>query len=532
MLATPAQRLAAVTMVGLPPTGLTAEFRTDFARLPFAGVLLFRRHFDSLDRLAPLVTELRALVAPRPILVAMDEEGGFVSQLAPGLPTPPAARVLGRAASEVEVERIGAVLGSWLAAYGVDVNFAPVLDVDVEARNPVIGPRAFGREPARVAALGSAMLRGLREGGVLACTKHFPGHGDTTLDSHLALPVCDADRETLLARDIAPFRATLQLAPLVMTAHVRYPALDPTWPATLSPAIVGGLLRDELGARGAVVTDALEMKGLADCAPLGDGPLRALAAGCDLLLWGAWDGETKAAFDDAARRWEAGGESVLATSRWGAARGAIDALVAAALPIERARLSPPATGASASDAALADAARRAMLVPPGWDEMLDTICRRALQWRGAPARVPVDRLEVLEPAWAGGASIAELLLEHGVPARSRAFSAAAGGAAPGRTAAVDEDFAAARRLAGGPTGAGAAPDPILVALPRRTALSADDARELRALCLARPTVLVALEQDTFLDDFPEAAGRLSACDATPAMRRAVAGEIAGVTTRV
>src|SRR5882672_11193650 len=134
MLATPAQRLAAVTMVGLPPTGLTDEFRRDFARLPFAGVLLFRRHFRSLDRLAGLVRELRALAAPRSILVAMDEEGGFVSQLSPELPTPPAARVLGRAATELEVERIGAAVGAWLTAYGVDVNFAPVLDVDVEAK--------------------------------------------------------------------------------------------------------------------------------------------------------------------------------------------------------------------------------------------------------------------------------------------------------------------------------------------------------------------------------------------------------------
>jgi hypothetical protein len=155
-------------------------------------------------------------------------------------------------------------------------------------------------------------------------------------------------------------------------------------------------------------------------------------------------------------------------------------------------------------------------------------------WKGAPAAVALDRLEVLEPAWAGGPSIAEQLLEQGVPARARAFVEAASGAAPGRAAAVDEDFAAARRLASGPAGggAGAAPDPLLVALPRRTALGEADARELRALCLARPTLLVALEQDAFLDDFPEAAGRLSACDSTPAMRRAIAREIAGAVSRV
>jgi len=531
MIEDAAARLAAVTMIGLPHEGLTPAFREAFAKRPFAGVLLFRRHFATIERLPALVEELRRLAAPRTILVAMDEEGGFVSQLAPELPVPPAARVLGRAASETEVERIGSAVGSWLAAAGIDVNFAPVLDIDVESRNPVIGPRSFSRSPEEVARLGAAMLRGLREGGVLACTKHFPGHGATVVDSHLALPVCDADRMTLETRELVPFRETLQQAPLVMTAHVRYPALDPTWPATLSSNIVTGLLRESMGARGVVVTDALEMKGVVDAAPDGEAPLRALCAGCDLLLWGAFTDETMAALDSAARRWSEGGEAVLPLARWEAARGAIDALYAAALAAERSDHDKSSRGEARSRrGALADPAQRALLVPPEWDAMLDGICRRALAWVDTPAAVSLDRLEVLEPAWTSGPTLAELLLEHGVPARSRAFALAAVGAAPGRTAAVAEDFAAARRLAGG--GADGSADPLVVALPRRTPLSADDERELRALCLARPTVLVALEQDAFLADFPEAAGRLSACDATPAMRRAIAAEIAGSMSRV
>ena len=532
MLIDPASRLAAVTMVGLPHEGLTPAFREVFARRPFAGVLLFRRHFATLDRLPALVEELRKLAAPRTILVGMDEEGGFVSQLAPELPVPPSARVLGRAASETEVERIGAAVGGWLSAAGVDVNFAPVLDVDAESRNPVIGPRSFSHDPLVVARLGAAMLHGLREGGVLACVKHFPGHGATTVDSHLTLPVCDADHATLDARELVPFRSALALSPLIMTAHVRYPALDPVWPATLSPAIIRGVLRETLGARGVVVTDAMEMKGLVDAAPGGAGPLRALAAGCDLVLYGAWTDETAAALDGAARLWALEGESVLPLARWEAARGAIEALNGAALAAERSGYDAglAVSGETrASHRSLVDPSHRALLVPPGWDAMLDAICRRALSWIGPPAAVALDRLEVLEPVWAGGPSIAELLLEHGVAARGRAFAAAGSGAAPGRTAGVAEDFAAARRLA---SGAASGPDPLLVALPRRTPLSPDDERELRALCLARPTVLVALEQDAFLADFPEAAGRLSACDATPAMRRAVAGEIAGAMSQV
>ena len=530
MLTDPASRLAAVTMVGLPHEGLTPEFREVFARRPFAGVLLFRRHFATLDRLPGLVEELRKLAAPRRILVGMDEEGGFVSQLAPELPVPPAARVLGRAASETEIERIGAAVGGWLSAAGVDVDFAPVLDVDAESRNPVIGPRSFSRDPLEVARLGAAMLRGLREGGVLACVKHFPGHGATTVDSHLTLPVCDADRATLDARELVPFRSAIGLAPLVMTAHVRYPALDPVWPATLSSAIIQGVLRETLGARGVVVTDAMEMKGVVDAAPGGAGPLRALAAGCDLVLYGAWTAETEAALDGAALLWASQGEAALPIARWEAARGAIEALCGAALAAERSGYDEGLSRETrASHLSLVDPAHRALLVTPGWNTMLDAICRRALSWIGPPAAIALDRLEVLEPAWAGGPSIAELLLEHGVPARGRAFASAGSGAAPGRTAGVAEDFAAARRLA---SGAASGPDPLLIALPRRTPLAPEDEHELRALCLARPTVLVALEQDAFLADFPEAAGRLSACDATPAMRRAVAGEIAGAMSQV
>ena len=523
-------RLAAVTMIGLPHEGLTPAFREAFAARPFAGVLLFRRHFATIERLPALVEELRRIAAPRTILVAMDEEGGFVSQLGPELPVPPAARVLGRAASETEMERIGATVGSWLAAAGVDVNFAPVLDVDVESRNPVIGPRSFSRVPERVAALASAMLRGFREGGVHACTKHFPGHGATVTDSHLSLPVCDADLATLKARELVPFHETLNLSPLVMTAHVRYPQLDPVWPATLSPRIVTGLLREEMGSRAVVVTDALEMKGVTDVAPDGDAALRALCAGCDLLLWGAFTKESLAALDAAAHRWEDGGDDVLPLARWEAARGAIDALYAAALAAERSDHDKSARGVAHVRGSLIDPAQRAALVPPEWDAMLDAICRRALVWVGTPSALSLDRLEVLEPAWTAGPTLAELLLEHGVPARTRSFSLASSGAAPGRTAAVAEDFASARRLAGG--GPDGAADPLIVALPRRTPLAADDERELRALCLARPTVLVALEQDAFLADFPEAAGRLSACDATPAMRRAIAAEIAGALSRV
>lgn len=508
-----ASRLAAVTIIGLPEEGLTPEFRREFQARPYAGVLLFRRHFRNLAALPGLIGELRSLAHPRKILVAMDEEGGFVSQLAPEFPVPPGARVLGRAASEIEVERIAATVGTWLSAVGVDINFAPSLDVDSEPLNPVIGPRSFGSDPALVTRLGRAALRGYREGGVLASVKHFPGHGGTRLDSHLALATCDADEKTLLARDIAPFRELLHLAPLVMTAHVRYPALDPERPATVSPKIVGGLLRKTLEARGVVVTDALEMAGVSG--ESGEGPvLAALAAGCDLLLYGAWGPRVVEELSQAARRWEAEGEAVLALSRWESARGAIEALYSASIAAERAE--------HGEHGEPADRANPAILVPPSWNEMLHAICRRSLAWLGPPFPAALERLDVLEPAWTAGPSLADLLLESGVPARKLSFAEAAPGAAPGRTADITADLAAAQE----------GTDPILMALPRRTPLTAGEARALGELCARRSTILVALEQDAFLADFPAAAGRLSACDGTPAMRRAIAHEIAEATTRV
>lgn len=521
MLAGAASRLAALTILGLPAEGLTAAFEREFSSRPYAGVLVFRRHFGSTRELPALLDRIRSLVAPRRILVAMDEEGGFVSQLAPDFPVPPNARVLGRAASETEVERIAATVGNWLTALGVDVNFAPVLDVDSEAANPVIGPRSFGADPALVARLGGAALRGFREGGILATVKHFPGQGMTAVDSHLELPECTDDAATLHARDLVPFRDALHLAPLVMTAHVRYPRLDSRWPATLSPAILNGLLRGELGSRGVVVTDAMEMAGLAGAAPGGEGVLRALAAGCDLILIGIWGPEAAAALADAAERWEREGERALPETRWETARGAVEALFQAALAAERFERGEKRTPGEST--------RLDVLVPPSWDQSLEAICRRALAWHGAPVVIPgagaAFAIEVLEPAWSSGPSIAGLLGEHGLPTRATTFAAATSGAAPGRTTSVAADFARLRAETGAP---GRAAIPLVVALPRRTPLSPGETAELRALCADRPTVLVALEQDGFLADFEGAVGRLSACDATPAMRNAVAGELWGI----
>jgi beta-N-acetylhexosaminidase len=176
------------------------------------------------------------------------------------------------------------VLGAQLAALGINVDFAPVLDVDTNPDNPVIGDRSFGRDAETVITHALAFARGLAARGVASCGKHFPGHGDTDLDSHLALPRIAHDRARLDAVELAPFRAARGLVPSIMTAHVVFDALDPGVPATLSRRVITGLLREELGYDGVIVSDDLEMKAVFDRWGVAESAVRAIEAGCDLLL--------------------------------------------------------------------------------------------------------------------------------------------------------------------------------------------------------------------------------------------------------
>src|SRR5262245_33754466 len=187
-----AQRgIARRMVIGLPRDGLSPAWEKDFTAYPPAGVIVFARDFRDLDDLRRLTARLRELARPRRLFLATDEEGGFVSQLAGHLVVPPNAMLLARGASPGDIAWSARVTGERLRALGLDWAFAPVADIHSEPRNPVIGPRAFGTEPADVAARVGEALRGFRESGVAACLKHFPGHGDTVLDSHLALPRCD-----------------------------------------------------------------------------------------------------------------------------------------------------------------------------------------------------------------------------------------------------------------------------------------------------------------------------------------------------
>ena len=265
------EKIGQMMLIGYPAgrAGLETLERV-VAKRPMGNIILFSRNADVPERLRDSLASVRALVteasgiAP---LVSLDQEGGIVTRLRAGFTPLPgamatAAAVAGGAATIADVEAMAAVNGAELKAVGIDWNLAPVADVNVNRLNPVIGVRSFGEDPESVAELAAAYVRGLSRAGVASCAKHFPGHGDTSVDSHLDLPTVGADDERLEAVELAPFRRLIaEGVSAVMSAHVLFPAVEPErLPATLSRRALTGLLRERLGFGGLIVTDCLEMK--------------------------------------------------------------------------------------------------------------------------------------------------------------------------------------------------------------------------------------------------------------------------------
>ncbi len=275
-------------MFGFDGHAVSTDARRLIRDFRCGSVILFARNVDSPEQLADLVRELQSVARDAghelPLLVAVDQEGGRVARLrAPWTEWPP-LRALGRLDSEEHARRMGEALAAELKACGIGWDFAPVVDVDTNPANPVIGDRSFGADPERVGRLGAAMIRGLQSGGVVACAKHFPGHGDTDVDSHLALPTLDHSPSRLEDVELRPFRAAVEAGVAsIMTAHVLVRELDDRLPATLSPIVIEGLLRRDLGFDGVIVSDDLEMRALADRWRPGTSAVLAAQAGCDLL---------------------------------------------------------------------------------------------------------------------------------------------------------------------------------------------------------------------------------------------------------
>ena len=231
-----------------------------------AGVVLFARNVASSAQWRSLIAEIGEAFVGLPAIVAIDQEGGPVQRLKPPLiPEATAVPAMGTLALDaVGFEALGKAMGAELRALGINVDFAPVLDVHTNPDNPIIGSRAFGTTPEQVIERGLAFARGLAASEISWCAKHFPGHGDTALDSHLALPRLPHTLERLLAVELAPFAAAAKTAPMIMTAHVVFEALDAMRPATLSAVVVPQILRQRFGYDGVVVSDDLDMLAIRD----------------------------------------------------------------------------------------------------------------------------------------------------------------------------------------------------------------------------------------------------------------------------
>ena len=277
-----------LVMVDIPGKSLDAETAEFLRANAIRAVCLFRKNLGSESDIRQLTADLRAVMGEG-ALIGIDQEGGSVIR-ATSLPQAPAAMALGAIGDETLAEHVGAAVARGLRSLGINWNFAPVLDVNNNPANPVIGERSFGEDPALVTRMARAWMRGSLGEGVACCVKHFPGHGDTHVDSHHALPTVDKSLAELEALELQPFRALASAAasdlsaPAMMTAHIVYPQIDPEFPATLSHAMLTGLLRERIGYQGVIITDALMMKAVHDRYGHAKAAVLALQAGADMPL--------------------------------------------------------------------------------------------------------------------------------------------------------------------------------------------------------------------------------------------------------
>ncbi len=279
------RRIGQLALVGFDGFSIPPEIGSLAREFDLGGIVLFRRNVESPAQVAEIAWEARQLRRELPLWVSVDQEGGRVARIRrPATEWPPMI-TLGRSGDEALATRFARALALELAVLGISLDFAPVLDVLTNPKNPAIGDRALGERAEVVARLGAAIIGGLQGGGIAACGKHFPGHGEAAVDSHLELPVVDLPPDRLREIELVPFEAAIEAGVAgIMTAHLLVPALDEERPATISPRIVGGLLRDDLGFDGLVFTDDLDMKGISGERPRERAFVEAIAAGCDVGL--------------------------------------------------------------------------------------------------------------------------------------------------------------------------------------------------------------------------------------------------------
>jgi beta-N-acetylhexosaminidase len=279
------RHIGQLAIAGFAGESIPADLKAVAREFDLGGIILFARNVSAPEQVAEISREARTMAQELPLWVSVDQEGGRVARLKAPFTIWPPMLTLGRSGDEGLAERFAAALAAELKAVGITLDYTPVLDILTNPKNPVIGDRALAERAEDVARLGRTIVRVLQREGIAACGKHFPGHGDTAVDSHHELPLVEHPPDRLDAVELVPFRAAIaEGVAAIMTAHILMPAMDEERPATLSPAIVDGLLKKKLGFGGLVVSDDLEMRAISGRYGLPEATVAAIAAGCDAVL--------------------------------------------------------------------------------------------------------------------------------------------------------------------------------------------------------------------------------------------------------
>ena len=308
------EKVGQILQIGFNGKTVTPEIKGMIEDYHVGGIIYFQRNIYSLKQAANLSNELQMLSVNQelglPLIISNDQEGGIVNRLTGAGGTHfPGNMVLGATRDAVLSRKMGRAIAQELKVVGINMNLAPVLDVNTNMSNPVIGVRSFGEDPLLVAKLGEAFIIGMQLEGIIACGKHFPGHGDTTIDSHLELPIVKYEKERLKKVELYPFIQAIKAGvDSIMTAHICFPAIEPKKgvPATLSYNVLTGLLREELGYNGLIITDCMEMNAIVSTFGTIEGSVMAIEAGSDMVLISHTLDKQKAAIEEVIKAVKAG----------------------------------------------------------------------------------------------------------------------------------------------------------------------------------------------------------------------------------
>jgi len=287
---TPEEKIGQLLMVGIEGTELDGDTAKFLKERRIGGVILFGRNIESAEQTAALTGALKGLkTGPGGVgmLIGADQEGGRVNRLPGERGKFPSARAQAADGDPDRVREAAGEMAVQLKEMGINLNFAPILDINSNPKNPVIGDRAFGSDPETVSKMGLAFIQGTLDQGIIPVAKHFPGHGDTLVDSHTDLPVVENTMDRLQSFELVPFKKAVEAGvPAIMSAHILLPHVDASSPATLSPEIINGILREQLGFDGVVVSDDLDMGAITKLYSPGEAAVRAVKAGVDMILVG------------------------------------------------------------------------------------------------------------------------------------------------------------------------------------------------------------------------------------------------------